>query len=407
MKDEVWLKKIKENLDDYSAPVPEAGWERLEEALDGRAVPSRRRVIPLRRWAVAAAALLVGAVSFVALRLTDGSLPDAPAHSLPAGLPAMAEAPVRAHPSPADVPLPALPRLAELPSEDAPAEALAVDTMAEERGKYPAEAPRREDSSAVAPAATRGKKRTGLPDMNRNLLALSDEPRTASGGWSVGLSVGNTGGFGSPSGDMLHVQQSAAAGPGYSDVDLSAASDGVLTIPQGQELVFQNGLPYLQRTVRRVISADHKQPVSVGFSFRKNLCKVFSVETGLVYTLLASDVFYEGDLEKTEQKLHYLGIPLRANWNFLDKKRFSLYVSAGGMVEKCVYGKVGHEKQTVDPLQWSVMASVGVQYHISPHVGIYVEPGLSYYFDDGSSVPTIRKDTPCNFTLQAGFRLSY
>ena len=29
--DELWLKKIKERLDDYSEPLPDAGWERLED----------------------------------------------------------------------------------------------------------------------------------------------------------------------------------------------------------------------------------------------------------------------------------------------------------------------------------------------------------------------------------------
>ena len=28
--DELWLKKIKERLDDYSEPLPDTGWERLE-----------------------------------------------------------------------------------------------------------------------------------------------------------------------------------------------------------------------------------------------------------------------------------------------------------------------------------------------------------------------------------------
>ena len=154
-------------------------------------------------------------------------------------------------------------------------------------------------------------------------------------------------------------------------------------------------------------SVDHKQPVSAGFSVRKNLPKGFSIETGLVYTFLSSDLFYEGEVEKTSQKLHYLGIPLRANWNFIDRKRFTLYVSAGGTVEKCIYGKIGKETVTVDPLQWSVMAAVGAQYNLGPRIGIYVEPGISYFFDDGSEVRTIRKDTPCNFTLQAGLRLSY
>ena len=65
----------------------------------------------------------------------------------------------------------------------------------------------------------------------------------------------------------------------------------------------------------------------------------------MTYTLLSSDAKLAGEDQQIEQKLHYVGIPLRANWNFLDKKLVTLYVSGGGMVEKCVYGKLGSEKK--------------------------------------------------------------
>ena len=120
----------------------------------------------------------------------------------------------------------------------------------------------------------------------------------------------------------------------------------------------------------------------------------------------SSAKFADSD-QKTEQKLHYLGIPLKANWNFLDKKLFTLYVSGGGMIEKCVYGKLGTEKETVKPLQFSVSGAVGAQFNATKRVGIYVEPGVAYFFDDGSDVQTIRKENPFNFNIQAGIRLTY
>ena len=57
MKDELWLKKIKERLDDYSEPLPDDGWERLEKVLQPPSV-RMKRIIPFRRWAVAARCLL-------------------------------------------------------------------------------------------------------------------------------------------------------------------------------------------------------------------------------------------------------------------------------------------------------------------------------------------------------------
>ena len=107
-----------------------------------------------------------------------------------------------------------------------------------------------------------------------------------------------------------------------------------------------------------------------------------------------------GEALDLDEKINRLG-------NFLEKKYFTLYVSAGGMVEKCVYGKLADDKVNVKPLQFSVAGAVGAQFNATDHVGLYVEPGVSYFFDDGSKVQTIRKERPCNFNLQAGLRFTY
>lgn len=408
MKDEAWLKRIKDNLQDYSEPLPKGGWERLESELP------RRKVIPLRRW-IMAAAMLAG-MAFLGLRLANRGSADLPSSMLPSNTtPLTADvlpvppSPEPSLPAPLSVSRPTgisvLPPGKELkPDVSLEIEPKTAQTKEEKRK------PEEKKKEGKGEKEEKGKKKaTALPDnTNQLLLAMADKNRARSKGWSVGLSVGNTGSLSNGAGSEgnRYFQQNAPEF-GNLSLDLSATSDGVLTIPKEQELIFQNGLPYLQSRSRRVASVDHKQPVSAGFSVRKNLPKGFSIETGLVYTFLSSDLFYEGEVEKTSQKLHYLGIPLRANWNFIDRKRFTLYVSAGGTVEKCIYGKIGKETVTVDPLQWSVMAAVGAQYNLGPRIGIYVEPGISYFFDDGSEVRTIRKDTPCNFTLQAGLRLSY
>ena len=240
-----------------------------------------------------------------------------------------------------------------------------------------------------------------------------DEPRVISrsqkreDGWSFGLSVGNRSGS-SDGGDKDLIYDS---GPGGlvqgSNINLSATTNGVIAIPGEQELTFKDGMPYVLKRSDEPVDAKHRQPVSVGFSVRKNLGHGLSVESGLMYTYLYSDLYFGKGNNSVEQKLHYLGIPLRVNWNFVDTRKFSVYLSAGGAIEKCVYGKFGDEKQTVDPVQLSVLGALGAQYNLSRRWGLYVEPGISYYFDDGSKVQTIRKERPCSFTLQAGLRLTY
>ena len=81
MEDELWLKKIKDKLEDYSEPLPVAGWERLEKELSvsGAPITGPHRMIPFRRWAVAAAAVLLVAVSSV----RTGRQPPSPANKQP------------------------------------------------------------------------------------------------------------------------------------------------------------------------------------------------------------------------------------------------------------------------------------------------------------------------------------
>lgn len=251
--------------------------------------------------------------------------------------------------------------------------------------------------------AVQKKKKTSLDEP----VVLPEPARKKNKGWAFGLSVGNNGPSLGNGGERDMVMGDVGGGMQGSNINLSATTNGVIVIPIEQELTFKDGMPYVHQRGDIPASADHRQPVSVGFSVRKELGKGFSLETGLMYTYLSSDVYMSGSRNKRAQKLHYIGIPLRANWNFVDTRRFIVYLSAGGAVEKCVYGKLGHEKQTVKPVQWSVLGAVGAQYNLSRRWGLYVEPGVSYYFDDGSLVQTIRKERPCSFTIQAGLRLSY
>ena len=76
--DELWLKKIKERLDDYSEPLPDTGWERLEKVLPVSAPMSvgKKKQIMFRRWAMTAAAVVLVAVSSVSLWLLQSPVVD-------------------------------------------------------------------------------------------------------------------------------------------------------------------------------------------------------------------------------------------------------------------------------------------------------------------------------------------
>ena len=78
MKEEQWLKKIKERLDDYSEEIPSDGWQRLEKALGEvgatpfRQEEKRAKVIPLRRWLAVAASVTLVVAGSLSLWLLNG-----------------------------------------------------------------------------------------------------------------------------------------------------------------------------------------------------------------------------------------------------------------------------------------------------------------------------------------------
>ena len=157
-----------------------------------------------------------------------------------------------------------------------------------------------------------------------------------------------------------------------------------------------------------------------GANVKYALTDRWGVESGVAYTLLKSELTSGGaqDYYAAEQTIHYLGIPLKVHFTVWQNDHFRAYANAGGMMEIPLSGKTETDYITngqlsdsrtedvdVDRLQWSVSGAVGFQYNFIENLGIYVEPGIGYYFDDGSDVLTVYKDKPLNFSLQVGVRL--
>lgn len=167
----------------------------------------------------------------------------------------------------------------------------------------------------------------------------------------------------------------------------------------------------------------HHQPIRAGLSFTYNFNKRIGLESGIAYTYLHSDItegtdknYYLG-----EQALHYLGIPVNVKYLAVSWKRFDIYASAGITIEKCISAHIKDSyilngetsgtphKQGINdkPWQFSANISVGIQYNITRRIGLYAEPGIGYYFNDGSDLQTIYKDKPFNFVANIGLRFTF
>lgn len=156
----------------------------------------------------------------------------------------------------------------------------------------------------------------------------------------------------------------------------------------------------------------HHQPISVGMQVGFHLLPKLKLSTGLVYTKVSSD-FISGVSDTrtvSTQDLHYIGIPLNLSYSVWEYKGLHTYVTAGGEGAVNIKnhtetdGEVKESKR--DKMQWSTNASVGIQYDFIPQLGVYVEPGMKYYFDNGSQIENIFKGKKLNFNIQFGLRFN-
>ena len=168
--------------------------------------------------------------------------------------------------------------------------------------------------------------------------------------------------------------------------------------------------------------AKHYRPVTFSVLAKWQFTETLGLESGLSWTMLSSRFTTSSATSQIadQQTLQYIGIPLSMTFSFLDTRLFTIYAAMGGMVEKCVDGRVKHseyvsdkqllsyvDKVSVTPLQWSVSGGAGIQANFSDNLAFFAEPGLSYHFRNDSQVGTIYREHPLDFRFSFGFRVTF
>ncbi len=423
-----WTDVLRSRLRDAETPPPAEGWERLRRELPAVAPPSDGTSGPARkepprlgdwRWRTAAAAAVV------ALCLGTGELlrhtalntqPSGPERQLLGQRSETQSAPVRFSTEPTTQEQeetlarklglkPASPAVAplahrthlETPPPDTPHAANEHPQESSERRQPSIGSPADDDAantSATRPATRRDVPVTHTGTASSPATRFGDDRslrrparRTASlalfAGGGISARLGETA-------PVTQLQQSSSLSWGYNNVG-EFGNDRV-TLARKED--------YRNSEFR------HRQPLSVGFTVRKEFTHGLSLESGLIYTLLRSDVRMPYSAEELRQQLHFIGIPLRMNWRFVERNGFSLYMGTGGMVEKCVSARLGDSSVPEKELQWSLSAAVGAEYRFGGPVGLYFEPDLSYYLTSTNSC-TARTESPFNVSLRLGLRLTF
>ena len=449
---EDWLNKIRESQADFSEPEPEGLWAGIEAGLAAEDVGASAGMEPVRAtdagasvgrtsredsavsrrrtvrwwWAALPAAAVAALVLFLSV----------PGHRDASDAPLMtsAVAELKSTTEPFDV----VPQNVE---SSVPANLLAYsgtllasdmepgklsEATADDAGSASEEFPKRQESSSWNNSPNDSSSETSSLENssseNSSLEIISSEnwpsendnpvSKTRRGGFSFGLLTSNV------AGSRSSVSKYAALYGSTVTKQIHGFSETRADFPDSQgyaDVMQSNSSNEISSTVK------NWQPIQVGVSVAYSFTDRLSIESGLTYSCLVSDLSSgtpSGNYD-IRQTLHYIGLPLALRYDFLKIKGFSLYASAGGQMEKCVAGKTRTDyfvdgkkvssengRIMVEPLQWSVNAYVGAQYSFNRLVGLYIEPGAAYYFRNSSPVNCIYSERPFNFSLRAGLRFS-
>lgn len=437
---EDWLKIVKEKMESVKTPVPDGIWEHLEAEL----FPAKTRKVRYMPWVwgfAVAAALALGVFAGVRMidrvngrdtikddnRIAEGQVSPGNNNSSSVDnggdqAPSVAE-PIHIIPAPAGSSLAVV-----SPSELVPVEAVEIPVEVVEPPVEVTEPPVEEAVETPVEVVE-----TPVEVQENPKEAIQDQDQKKDTGfktshdgedWSKHLSATKD--------DWGRRENKPSAGLSFSSAARNAQDANIMdTRPffQGYAANFEVGTrddaAIYTRTVSVPVSKDedHRRPVRASLSLDFPLNDVFSIGTGLTYSILRSSFKTSSGNRVAEdsQTLGYLGLPLNLKANLWDRDILTVYALGGGMVEKCVSGvsktsvTVGGEPTgnvtrntfAVKPLAWSLNAGAGLQLNLAGGFGLYAEPGVSYHFPSDVKVRSIYTEHPFDFVLAFGARFSF
>ena len=344
----------------------------------------------------------------VSADLQSAASQPAPSHVVSADLQSAASQPAPSHVVSAD--------LQSAASQSAPSHAVSADLQSAASQKKTSDDVLKEESeNEISLLAEKSDHKALTRSTDHHAAAYASqsyhfEKNEEVSGWSMQLYAENL----TPS---LGGVNSDASG-GYNDFSYGTMAEpmpGVIPDPTAGGIYGEEYLLASYKAIQRKqqVNAKHHAPVSVGLQVAFGIAPRLSLSTGLVYTRTSSDFYPYAPSSNynVHQVLHYMGIPVGLNYEFWQSGGFHAYVMAGAEADYNVKNDteeegVKKEDAKRDRVQFSGKASLGAQYDITPKVGLYIEPGAKYYFENGSHVENTFKDKKLNFNFQFGLRFN-
>lgn len=410
MKHNDWTEQLRQRLNDAEVPAPENLWDSISQQLEAQGqqqntqgqqqdaedvqVAKKQHRVALLPWAAAASVALIAGVGMW-WKLRSNTPNIAMLEPAPHPITLTDNKAVNTKASAVNTKASATSTHAMLAYKDnalAPTasnkEEEVMDlTMAEQKVQSEPIAEVSTTTSTPTATATQKNQRTTQTQAAHTAYHLPRTQHQASNTrWQVGVgTAGNMNRY--KSSGPIYVNSLSAVNTEYADNEMFRVS------------------PYEQDTKD---VTHHDMPISIGFTASYSVTPRIALASGLVYTLATSSFQHGASMPKETQTLHYVGIPLNLSYTVWGNSWLRTYIMAGAQADMNVKATLkadGHKSNIDnDRAQFSVTGGAGVQLNVAQQLGVYVEPGVRYYFDNGSAVQTIFKEHPTNFSLQVGLR---
>ncbi|MBO4611249.1 MAG: outer membrane beta-barrel protein [Bacteroidales bacterium] len=181
----------------------------------------------------------------------------------------------------------------------------------------------------------------------------------------------------------------------------------------GSKPSFSSGLP--SAGIQETSLSIYGIPVSFGLSARYHFTDKIAVSAGANWSFLSRT--FQGKY-KTEEgtfthNMQYVGVPVSVSYDVVESKTLLFYCYAGGSAEKAISSKYFIYANSAAPIlsekvpsfQYGLFGGIGVEFTVSEHLGLYVDPCVKYYFP-GNQPKSIRTDKPLMFSFEAGLRFN-
>lgn len=172
-------------------------------------------------------------------------------------------------------------------------------------------------------------------------------------------------------------------------------------------------------------SSTFSIPITFGLGVRFDLSDRWAVGTGINWSRLSrtfngvyTEVNDNGDVVRNINSeivndIHYIGIPLNLYFSIFDSRNLRFYAWGGGSAEKGLVSRFRIQsnagdityKESVNGLQWSAAAGLGLEFLLGEHLGLYLDPSARYYFDCGQPL-SIRTERPFMMNYEVGLRFN-